>query len=171
MEKVKTSLLLYGTVNPKKENILSWYQFVYDMSEKLGFPFTHLGIKGDSFKSEKLLTIKRAENRFKKSLERGESIKSLELYSLPEDFTQAIFDYDTLWILDIENDEPFLLMILPKESFNEVNLVETINHLKRYIQFSDGEIFEMAVDDCPAFYAYKMNEPADYKSLKILKKV
>lgn len=171
MEDLKTSIVLYGSINPEKENILDWYQYANEFSRKLGFPITHIGVTGDSFESGKILMLKRAEKRFKNSLEKDASIRALELYSLPEEFTQAVFDYDIQWILETESDKPLLFISVPTNSFSEIDVDKTINHLKEFIQFRKGEIFEMSVEDSPAYYAHKMNEPEDYNSLKILKKL
>lgn len=90
MRNLKISIVLYGSANSKKENILSWYEYANEFRRKFGFPLTHIDSTGDSFKSEKILTLKRTEKRFKKSLEKDESLKNVELYSLPEEFTQAV---------------------------------------------------------------------------------
>jgi hypothetical protein len=49
---------------------------------------------GESFKSGKVLQLKKAETRIKSALLKDKIISSIDFYSLSDGFIQAAFDYE-----------------------------------------------------------------------------
>ena len=170
-EDLKTSIVLYGSMNQEEMDLWSWVQYVNDFSEALGFPPTHLEVDGDSYKTSNIISLKRTLKKLKTVIEKKEKIDFITLYSLPEEFTQAVFDFDTFLCIDLSPENPFILISIPKNSFNKLNEKEVIKNLSKYIKITDGEIFDMSVLECPFTYVSKMNPPSHYKSLNILKKL
>jgi hypothetical protein len=101
-------------------------------------------------------------------LSANEKIESISIYALPDNFTQAVFDYYTFMSIDIVSENQLITISLPIDSFIEVNAIEMEEDLKEFITFKNGEIFEMSVLECPYFYATKLNPASDFESLKII---
>ncbi|TQR30405.1 hypothetical protein [Brevibacillus brevis] len=168
--KLMTSIVLYGLIRAKEQEIWEWYQYFLKFNEKLGYPSTHLGIIGDSFKSGKLTTIKRTEAKLSKVLENGENIKTISIYSLPEEFTQAAFDYNTFICMNQSFNHPFVIVSVPSADFINVNMQELIADLQRFIICTEGKVFELSALESPLIYASKVNDDSDFSSLKIIEK-
>ncbi|MGE6720620.1 hypothetical protein ACQKGD_25190 [Peribacillus frigoritolerans] len=62
----------------------------------------------------------------------NEKIESISIYALPENFTQAVFDYYTFMSIDIAAESQLITFSLPSDSFNEVNAIELIEDLKEF---------------------------------------
>lgn len=169
--KLKTSIVLYGTITAREKELWEWYEYTLKLNEEFGFLSTHLGIIGESYKSGKLSTITRTEKRLRNSLENGEEIESLSIYSLPQEFTQAAFDFNTEICMNLREDNPFVIITVPSEIFDRVNVEEIVSVLGSFIKCIEGEIFELSVFESPLLYASKVNESSDFESLKILKRI
>jgi hypothetical protein len=117
--------------------------------------------------SGKTMTLKRSEKKLLKSIDEGDDIKWIEVYSLPDDFRQASFDYDVFLIKDFEQ----VTLVTNKTDFTNADEEVLINLLKQHIAFKNGEIYEMGRDECPLFYALKANPPSSFKTLNIIRKL
>lgn len=159
-----TSIVLYGSIEGQENNIWDWYQYSLKLNEGLGYPSTHLGIIGDRFKSGKLSTKKRTEAKFKKALETGESIETVSIYSLPEGFTQAAFDFNTFICMQRKN--PFIIVSIPSADFRKFDERATIRELGNFITCREVEVFELSKLESPLIYASRVNQESDFKSLK-----
>lgn len=100
------------------------------------------------------------------SINNNEDIKWLSIYSLPENFTSASFDYNVL----ITRNKNYLSIIMNKEVYLNLNLEETLSELKNFIELNYGEIYEMNRSESPLLYASGLNEVSEFETLKILKK-
>lgn len=100
------------------------------------------------------------------SINNNEDIKWLSIYSLPENFTSASFDYNVL----ITRNKKYLSIIMNKEVYLNLNLEETLSELKNFIELNYGEIYEMNRSESPLLYASGLNEVSEFETLKILKK-
>jgi hypothetical protein len=166
--KLKTSIVLYGQINAEGSNLWEWFQYTLDLNSTLGFKPTHIGIIGESFKSGKITTIPRVQKKLQKALLNNERIDSLSTYSLPEDFHQAAFDYQTEMCLVQRHDNPFVIITIPSEIFRIANSEKIISQLSCFINSNEGEIFELSVYESPLLYANKANEVSEFQSLNIL---
>ncbi|SFE97220.1 hypothetical protein SAMN04487969_110101 [Paenibacillus algorifonticola] len=97
----------------------------------------------------------------------------ITLYSLPQEFSQAIFDFKTFMCMDkgLGSDNHIIIFTVPSESYDRVKVDQYIQDMMNYMNCVSGEIFEMSVLESPFFYASKLNNPSDYKSLRIIKKI
>ena len=172
MSEMTTSIVLYGNIDEFDTDKWSdFYNIAKYLSKTLSVQANYIGIEGEEFKSSKLLTIKRTEKRLLKSLTNGNSLLSMALYSLPDGFTQAAFDYNFYLGRDKNEDshnQSKILLTIPTEVYSEINTPSIICTLKEFIQFKEGEIFELSRYETPLFYASRVNEIEDYETLKIL---
>jgi hypothetical protein len=88
-------------------------------------------------------------------LSANEKIESISIYALPDNFTQAVFDYYTFMSIDIVSENQLITISLPIDSFIEVNAIEMEEDLKEFITFKNGD-------------ATKLNPASDFESLKII---
>lgn len=167
-----TSIVLYGEIDKLDTN--KWLKF-YNYSKKLctemSFEPNYIGLIGEEFKTGKVLTIRRTEKRLLKSITNGNSLTSMSLYSLPDEFTQAAFDYN-FYIsrnLNEHNQKPSkIILTLPTEIYEKINTDCVISNLKDFIQFKEGEIFDLSRFETPMIYASKVNDINSFESLKII---
>ncbi|WP_152513204.1 hypothetical protein [Clostridium sp. BL8] len=91
----------------------------------------------------------------------------MSVYSLPDDFTTAAFDYNVL----LTRNSKFLSMIVNKEVYLNLSLDSTLSELEKFIKLNSGEIYEMHRDESPLLYAAGLNEASEFDTLKIIKKL
>lgn len=163
------SVALYGDIETNSNSWSEWYTYSIQMINSLGVIPNYIGISGESFNSGKVLQLKRAETRIKKAIIDGETISAMSIYSLPEDFVQAAFDYDICFGRKTIGVKSHILVTLRQDLFSQLDVDKTINELKQHINFESGEVFEMLNTESPQFYAFKGNPCSVYKSLKIVK--
>lgn len=95
MSEMTTSIVLYGEIDKCDTNRwIDFYNYSKKIAYELSFEPNYIGLIGEGFKSGKLLTTKRTEKRLLKSLANGSSLSSMALYSLPDEYKQAAFDYN-----------------------------------------------------------------------------
>ncbi|MFC4323230.1 hypothetical protein [Litchfieldia salsa] len=172
MSEMTTSIVLYGEIDEfDTDKWIDFYNISKDLSKKLSFEPNYIGLDGEEFKSGKVLTVKRTEKRLLKSLANRKSLLSMSLYSLPEDFTQAAFDYNLYLGRDKNEDshnQSKIILTIPTEVYRELNTPNIIATLKEFIQFKEGEIFELSRYETPLLYASRLNEIEYFETLKIL---
>ncbi|WP_139015498.1 hypothetical protein [Metabacillus indicus] len=172
MSEMTTSIALYGEIDEFDTNKwIEFYRISKELSRNFSFESNYIGLNGEEFKSGKVLTIKRTEKRLLKSLTEGHDLFSMALISLPENFTQAAFDYNFYLGREKneENDKQSkIILTISSQEFKRINIASIIPALKEFIEFKEGEIFELSRYEVPLFYASKINEMKDYESLKIV---
>lgn len=109
--------------------------------------------------------MKRTEAKLKKALENGERIETVSIYSLPEGFTQAAFEFNT-FISMYKSRNPFIMVSVPSADFGKLDKGEIIRNLGNFITCGEVEVFELSILECPLIYASKVNQESDFKSLK-----
>jgi hypothetical protein len=164
---------MYGGIDfYNKKRWEQWLLFSTDFILENGYSPTHIGIISEKeFKSGKIIDYKKAQNRIKNALEK-EIIKSMELYSLPENFKQALFDYNILSIKE-ENSNGYNLIsiIVPKDIFKKNDKILLVQKMKKHIELKEGEIFEISYPENPIMYIGKMNSADYYKTLNIIERI
>lgn len=168
---IRTSIVLYGEIELDPIKWMEWYEYAKNLTVKVGYCPNYVGISGQSFKSDSILTISKTEKKFKKTVEAGGKFDSLDVYSLPPDFKQAAFDYETYMARYCSYEPHFALVTLLQGDFLKIDVDSVIEELKEFIKFREGQIFEMTAPESPFFYASKVNPASYYKSLKILKEI
>lgn len=163
-----TTILLYGHITTGSSEWLKWYDYAIQQIKSIGFVPNYIGVKGESFNSTKLTTIKRTEAKLKESFQRNEIINRISLYSLPDNFKTAAFDYAVYLSRDTDKGENAnVMMTVSSSTFSQLNHQSIVDNLKSHIQFSSGQIFEMVGED-PLIYALKANPPTSFKTLRVI---
>lgn len=166
------SIVLYGVIDPKQEQTWSeWYRFSTDLADSLGCPVNYLGVSGQSFKSGKILKRKGAEKRLLNELNAGGGVESIELYSLPGNFQTAAFDFQLYMTREYRSKESYILFTVKSEFFPLERCDSIVNILKDFIGFTNGQIFEMAIDETPQFYAAKVNSLDAFSTLRVVREL
>lgn len=166
-DKTLTSITLYGKNQANKDNWVFWYKSAKSIVRLLGYEPNYFGVHSNTMNSGKIMTIKRSEKKLLKSIDAGDCIKWIELYSLPDDYRQASFDYDVFLIRDIDQ----VTLLTNKTDFENADEDVLINLLKHHITFKYGEIYELDRDECPLIYASKANPPSFFKTLNVIRKL
>ncbi|HEY9061485.1 MAG TPA: hypothetical protein VIO64_13405 [Pseudobacteroides sp.] len=162
------SIVLYGSVSDNIGSWKNWYEYSKKQIQDLNFEPNYIGISGTNFKSSKINTLRRIEKKLIEAFDNSEILSSLELYSMPDEFKQAAFDYNIYMIRTANLRCQRVFITLNRDIIQAININSVVESLKKHIDYTNGEVFEMTNFDNPQFYAAKMNEPSDYKSLKII---
>jgi hypothetical protein len=169
-ERLTTSIVLYGGIDTVDSSVwLGFYHYAVGLIEGLNLNPNYLGITGKSFKSGKITTLNRTQKKLIKSLDEGEGIESLEIYSLPDDFTTAAFDYEVYICRTSQLDPPHLITTFSNHLFDLLDHGAVISKLKEFINFESGQVFELKSLESPQIYASRANSPAAFKSLTIIR--
>lgn len=169
MNKKNISITLYGSIEEADGAWLEWYSYCKLLTTQLGYEPNYIGVISKSFNSGKVVTISRMEKKLMKIIKDNEFIRSLSVYSLPKEFVQAAFDYHTLITRGCVNELHHITLTFPSERYNNLKIEPILNGLKNFINFSNGEIYELPYSECPLFYAAKVNSIEDYKGLRIIR--
>ena len=100
MKPRKIAITIWGEI---KGDIKEYYFEMKAMMSGLGYEITHLGIETTNYSPKRIVSVKRKEKDMLERIENGEIVKSLECFSLPKDYKQAIFDYKIYSGLDYSN--------------------------------------------------------------------
>lgn len=92
---------------------------------------------------------------------------SLSLYSLPNQYKTATFDYNIL----VVRQDKYISVIVNKSDFEKLDLTNLIDTLVKYIEFDSGEVYMMNRNEVPLIYASKANAKETFKSLEVLEKI
>ena len=167
METSTVSITFNGKIDNDSVKWIQWYNDAKTLIRLIGYEPTHVGISGIAFKSGKVLNISKSEKKIIKSLENGDEVHYISLFSLPRDYKSASFDYDVL----VARDEGYITLIMNKSAFDFEQKSVLISILKKHISISNGEIYEMDREEVPLLYAAKDNPPNTFKTLKILETI
>ncbi|MEW4370824.1 hypothetical protein [Paenibacillus kandeliae] len=167
-----TSIVLYGDINNKDSS--KWREFYYssrELMQMIEVKANYVGISGESFKSKKVLDIQRVQKKIIKALDNSSEIDSFALYSLPEGFTTAVFDYDCYICRTSSTMPSHILITFSNELFKNVDLEKIVSKFKGYINFQSGQVFQLSNLESPQIYALQTNSLNTFKSLKIIKEI
>ncbi|WP_252225058.1 hypothetical protein [Clostridium sp. ZBS2] len=165
-KEIVVSITLYGEVECKN-NCIDWYEYCKRVIERLGHKPNYISIESDSIKSNKVLSLDKNERKVIKSINNDTNIKWLSVYSLPNDFITASFDYNILFT----RNNKYLSIIMNKKLYSKLDVDSTLSELRKFIKLKHGEIYEMHRDESPLLYASGLNEASDFDTLKIIKKL
>jgi hypothetical protein len=166
----KTCLTLIGNISADSNNWWEFYQYSKQLINKLGFNANNVGVIGQSFKSGKILNLGKAEPKIKKAVNNTEKFSSLEVLALQENYKQAAFDYDvsSLMYMDLK---PYhiTISVRGKERLEKVGVDEIISTLKGFLEFSSGQLYELATSEDSIIYTLKGKSVDKFKGLKVIK--
>jgi len=144
---------LYGSINDNKEIWMKWYKSCKDYIEGLGLKANYFSIESATMKTGKVMTMNKSEKKMSKSIEQGDKINWLSIYSLPDNFKQAAFDYDVY----MTRGRGHVCFSASKDIYKRIVENDFINLFKQFIEFESGEVFEMAREESSIFYMFRAN--------------
>lgn len=142
------SITLWGT-SDNDYDWLGWYSDMNILAEKLGYKFTHMGVKSDSYDSGKVMTISRKEKEVIRKIASGENPSSMSLYCLPKDYKMAMFDYELL----CARRENYITVVLKEDDFDTSTEQMILSIIKKHIDYKEGEIYLTSRTEVPMIYA------------------
>lgn len=160
-------ITLYGDIKTNDDKWGLWYNDAKNIVKLLGYEPNYFSIDSTTFKSGKVMSLKRSEKKLLKSIDAGDEIRWITIYSLPIDYRVASFDYDVLLIRGTEH----VSLLANVSDFKNTNEEMLLDSLKQHIAFKYGEIYDMDRDECPLIYASKANPPSSFKTLKVIKNI
>lgn len=165
MEKETISITLNGVVFDDNNKWLEWYNESKMLIKSLGYEPTHVGIASSTLNTGKVMNLKRYEKEIFNSIQSGDKIEYISVYSLPNKYDSASFDYNVF----LARDDGYLTLIMNKSDFNNKKEEYLISILKKYIDSTSCEIYEMDRRECSLLYAAKDNPASFFKSINIIK--
>lgn len=167
MEKETISIAIYGDKVGGDFKWEEWYEDAKHIIELLGYDYNYVGIKTQKLNSGKVMKLSRNKKKILNEIESGQEIKYISMFSLPEDFQSASFDYDVM----IARNSQFMILTVNKGDFNKIDEQKLLQLLIKYVNNGHGEIYEMDRYESPLIYASKANPTSFFKSLKIIKEM
>lgn len=166
MEKIIISISLWGKTK-KEQKWDEWYEDVKKLADSIGINMTHLGIRSTNYSSSKILTIRRKEKDILECIKKGEKIDSFSVYSLPENYQIASFDYD----LYIVRNMSFISISMKEKYYNSLIEQRFILSMNKYIDFETGEVFSTSDKEVPLIYTATRDKSnlETFESIKIIK--
>ncbi|MCG3086908.1 hypothetical protein [Sporosarcina cyprini] len=95
VERLTTSIVLYGEIGSLNSNKwLYFYNYVLNFIKSINLSSNYMAVSSESIKSSKISPIRRGEKNLLSAIENKEEISSLSIYSLPDNFETAAYDYN-----------------------------------------------------------------------------
>lgn len=113
------------------------------------------------------MKLSKNEKKVLNEIKSGQEIKYISMFSLPEDFQSASFDYDVM----IVRNSQFTTVTVNKGDFNKIDEQKLVQLLSKYVNKGQCEIYEMDRYESPLIYASKANPTSFFKTLKIIKEI
>ena len=160
-----TSIALYGDA---KTNSLAWQRWLITakaIMETIGYPVSHIGLTGDSFKSEKVFQFCKVEKRIMDALTRGVAIQDMALQSLIDKYRSAAFDYNC----NLLRTDKMIHLEVGSTKYAELDEESIIRELSQHIQVDRGQVFSMDRKETPLIYVMGANPIESFRSLKIIR--
>lgn len=167
MENETISITFNGDVDRDNAKWIQWYNDAKKIIRLLGYEPTHVGIDSTTLTSGKVMMLRKREKKIINSIENGDKIKYISMFSLPDGYKSASFDYNVL----LARDYGYISLIMNKNDFNNIQEETIISILKKYIDVKFGEVYEMDRREFPLFYAAKDSLASSFKTLKIIKEI
>lgn len=167
MEKETISITAYGQNIDNDFKWKEWYEDSKKIIKSLGYEYNYVGIRTQKLNSGKVMKLDRNEKKVLNEIQSGEEIKHISMFSLPQDFKSASFDYDVM----IVRNSQFITLTMNKGDFNKIDEQLLLLLLGKYIENLRVEIYEMDRYESPLIYASKVNPTSFFKSLKVIKEI
>lgn len=164
-------MTIYGEIN---NNINDWKMFYEDARQIISnfdLEANYFSVDSISYSTKKTIQLNvKNENKLLKSFHEDNSFKSLQILSLPIDFKQAIFDFNSYLMLYKGYAPHHLSFAIKKTDLELSKIEELVNKFSKYINIESGEIYKLSYTESVFFYAMKSKDIEDYEGLHILKK-
>jgi hypothetical protein len=157
-------LAVRGKVKPKGPRWRSWLEYAEETSRLIGYEATHIAVRSESLRSDKVLNLDRLRGRVMNAVERGERFEWLSLYSLPPGFSSATFDYKCLLVRSLS-----FAAVISERALEGVPFQQRmIEELQRFIACESVEVFEMERSEVPLLYLWGARAPESFSTLNVL---
>ena len=167
MEKETISITAYGQNIDNDFKWAEWYEDAKKIIKSLGYEYNYVSIRTKKLNSGKVMKLDRNEKKVLNEIQNGEEINYISLFSLPQDFKSASFDYDVMIVRNFR----FITLIVNKSDFKKIDEEQLLLLLAKYIEGVRVEIYEMDRYESPLIYASKANPASFFKSLNVIKEI
>ena len=167
MDKETISITVYGQNIDNDFKWEEWYEDAKKIIESLGYDYNYVSVRTQKLNSGKVMKLSSNEKKVLNEIQRGQEVKHISMFSLPQGFTSASFDYEAM----IVRNSQFISLTINKGDYNKIDEQQLLTLLYKYVHNLHGEIYEMDRYESPLIYASKANPISFFKSLKIIKQI
>lgn len=89
-----TSIVIYGEIDDKTESWKRWVDFSKDIVSRYSSNTAYISIKADGFNNNNVVKYDIIIQKISQAIIDEKSFESISMYSLPDNFEQAAFNYD-----------------------------------------------------------------------------
>jgi hypothetical protein len=169
MSKLMTSIVVYGEIDDTSEIWQKWVNFCTELAQKTTNNIEYVGVKGDGFNNSDVVRYDNIKQKLSHAITNQKSFESISMYSLPENFRQAAFDYD-IYISRVRGKRAsYVLTTISNEIIlkEKVNLVDLKEHISKFVNKEKGIIFEMDINEFPPKYIMGKGKDTNFRTLKV----
>lgn len=169
MDRKMKSVAVYGSFRESNKDMLDWFSYAYELMKRLSNNPIYVGIKAKDYGNKIQHLNRMMLDKIKKNLDEGLNFESIGLYSLPDTYKQAAFDYDIYFSRTANERIKFVQATVRKDLFDENLSVENeIDHLSKYIIKEDYLAFEMNSNEFPPKFIMSRGKDSKYNSLELI---
>lgn len=169
MSKLMTSIVVYGEIDDTAGLWKKWAIFCTELTQKSTANVEYISIKGDGFNNSNVVKYDNIEQKLSLAISNQKNFESISMYSLPENFKQAAFDYD-IYISRVRGKRASYVQVTISNEviLNEkVNLIDLKEQISKFVNKEKGIIFEMDINEFPPKYIMGKGKDTNFKTLKV----
>lgn len=172
MGKIMTSIVIYGEIDDKTESWKRWVDFSKDIVSRYSSNTAYISIKADGFNNNNVVKYDIIMQKISQAIIDEKSFEYISMYSLPDNFEQAAFDYD-IYISRVKSKRAsYAFVTISKDIVmsEKVNINELKESLLEFVHKENGIAFEMDVNEFPPKYIMSKGTNTNFQSLNIIEK-
>ena len=127
------------------------YLYAKEMMKKNDLEPQYIGVIGEEWNGEKLLTIKKKGRKLIEDLEKNKKIEDIELQT-KEMEGKEIIDNKSYFLIDKEDG---VIVFWTNTNIEKVNFEEILEKMKKYVESGIEEICDWESDSSPIVYIYE----------------
>lgn len=168
MERIITCASLYGNIKSDID-LSKWYFTVKNNFLKLGKEVDLLGISSDiTFTTSKLKKARTTEKKLIKCINDNEGFEYISLYSVPDNFTQATFDFEIFSCIVFNNPSSKISFYVNRDISEIPNFYDIINEFRDFLNIEKEFIYQLSGYESPFNFETNFKKHS-FKTLKIIK--
>ena len=148
---MKKIVYIRGKFKGNNKEMKEVYLYAKEMMRKYDLEPQYIGVIGEEWNGEKLLTIKKKEKKLIEDLEKNKKIEDIELQTKEMEGKEIL--YNKSYFLISQKDG--IITFWSNTNIEKVNFEEILEEMKKYVEPGIEEICDWESDSSPIVYVYE----------------